>query len=138
MNDTSTVQLVVEEYVEAVHVLPAALEKSRLATPVVSTPMLPTLVPAATEKLNPFAALEEPMSCEPKFLIAAVPVKLTCALIAVESISEAKTHEIDWRMRVDIERAEMNLTTDMIETSLSVCSFLALAHLQLLSLCIGT
>src|SRR5580658_2857141 len=76
MNDTSTVQLVVEEYVEAVHVLPAALEKSRLATPVVSTPMLPTLVPAATEKFNPFAALEEPMSCEPKFLIAAVPVKL--------------------------------------------------------------
>jgi len=34
--------------------------------------MLPTVVPAATEKLKVFAALVEPMASEPKFWVAAV------------------------------------------------------------------
>ena len=55
-------------------VLPVALVKSRLGAPWVTTPMLPTVVPAATEKLSVFAALAEPMGCEPKFWLAAVPV----------------------------------------------------------------
>jgi hypothetical protein len=41
--------------------------------------MLPTVVPAATEKLNVVAALVEPMACEPKFWLAAAPVYLICA-----------------------------------------------------------
>jgi hypothetical protein len=36
--------------------------------------MLPTVVPAATEKLKVREALAAPMACEPKFCVAAVPV----------------------------------------------------------------
>ena len=45
----------------------------------VTTAMLPTAVFAEMEKLSVWGALGKPMACEPKFLLAAVPVKLTCA-----------------------------------------------------------
>jgi hypothetical protein len=36
--------------------------------------MLPTVVPAATEKLKVVDALGVPIGCEPRFWVAAVPV----------------------------------------------------------------
>ncbi len=74
MNVTLTVQVVDEAYSVAVQVPPAALLKSMLGTPWVTTVMLPTAVPAATEKLKVVAALGVPMATEPKFWAALVPV----------------------------------------------------------------
>jgi hypothetical protein len=56
-----------------VHVVPAALVKSRFGAPCVTTPILPTVVPAATlnEKET---VLGVPMATEPKFWLAVLPV----------------------------------------------------------------
>jgi len=56
-----------------VHVVAAALVKSRFGTPCVTTPILPTVVPAATLKEKE-TVLGEPMATEPKFWLAVVPV----------------------------------------------------------------
>jgi hypothetical protein len=64
--------------------------KSIFKTPVVTTATLPTVVPEGMEKLNECPALTEPMGTVPKFCLAELPVKLTCALAATGSTSPAR------------------------------------------------
>jgi hypothetical protein len=120
VNVTLTTQLIAAEYFRAVHVLPAALAKSRFALPVVSTPMLPTLVPEETENVMPFAALGVPMACEPKFLLAEVPAKFTCARADGESSRMARIiGKREWQIRCDGPLPDLNSNDGMMETSLS-------------------
>ncbi len=54
----------------AVQVPPVALVKSRLGAPCVTTPILPTVVPAPMVKLSVCAPVAEPIACEPRFALA--------------------------------------------------------------------
>jgi hypothetical protein len=69
-----TVQVVATLYVRAMHVPTAVFAKSIFAAPRVSTPTLPTVVPAAMEKLKLRAALVEPMATVPKFWLDELPL----------------------------------------------------------------
>jgi len=53
--------------------------KSRFTTPVVTTAMLPTVVPEGTEKVRVRTVLTEPIATAPKFWLAKLPVELICA-----------------------------------------------------------
>jgi hypothetical protein len=57
---------------------------------VVTTAMLPTVVPAGTENLSVSAELTEPMATVPKFWLAESPVKVTCALAVTGDASAAR------------------------------------------------
>jgi hypothetical protein len=77
--------------------------------------MLPTVAPEEMEKFSVFAALGEPMACEPKFTLGGVPVKLTCARAAEGSsrparrtINRAKRRRRDWSL------LESNVTEGII------------------------
>jgi len=71
--------------------------------PVVTTAMLPTVVPAGTENLSIWAALTEPMATLPKFWLAGLPVKLTCALAAT-GCANAVRRKSEKEMRAAIGR----------------------------------